>query len=176
MSKKSDDSIERIFRQALTQYDTTFKESDWLKMEQLLNEDMKRRAAIRSKRIKGTAFTLTGLTGLFIAVYFLAFNDPSRSTRTLNDSVVEMQASDNLSENGNVQTEIPSDGLLSPSSQDSVEKSKEREEGNRATADALNSVHKPQKQNGNTQKGKLKEQKNLPDPSAIQSTDEPASA
>jgi hypothetical protein len=70
MSKKSDDSIERIFRQALTQYETTFKESDWLKMEHLLNEDLKRRAAIRSKRIKGTAFTLTGLTGLIIAVYF----------------------------------------------------------------------------------------------------------
>ena len=92
MSKKSDDSIERIFRQSLTQYETTFQESDWVKMEKLLNEEANRRAAARSKRIKGTAYTLTGLTGLIIAVYFLAFRNPSGSIAELNNSVKEMQA------------------------------------------------------------------------------------
>ncbi len=174
MSKKSDDSIERIFRQALTQYDTTFKENDWLKMEQLLNEDMKRRAAIRSKRIKGTAFTLTGLTGLFIAVYFLAFNDPSRSTTTLNDSVVEMQASDDLSENGNVQTEIPSDGLLSPSSQDSVEKSKEQGQGSSKPTEAIDKTRETQ--NSVTQKEELKGKKNSIEPLATESANESVTA
>ena len=113
MSKKSDDSIERIFRQALTQYETTFQESDWVKMEKLLNEEANRRAAARSKRIKGTAYTLTGLTGLIIAVYFLAFRNPSGSIAELNNSVNEMQATGDLEKDGNVKLENPPAGLLS---------------------------------------------------------------
>ena len=115
MSKKSDDSIDRIFRQALTQYDTKFHEDDWLKMEKLLNEEAERKAAARSRRIKGTAYTLTGLTGLFIAVYFLAIKNPSGSIADSRDSVTEMQASEALTENGNVKLENPSEGLLSQS-------------------------------------------------------------
>ena len=113
MSKKSDDSIERIFRQALTQYETTFQESDWVKMEKMLNEEANRRAAARSKRIKGTAYTLTGLTGLIIAVYFLAFRNPSGSIAELNNSVNEMQATGDLEKDGIVKLENPPDGLLS---------------------------------------------------------------
>jgi hypothetical protein len=113
MSKKSDDSIERIFRQALTQYETTFQESDWVKMEKLLNEEANRRAAARSKRIKGTAYTLTGLTGLIIAVYFLAFRNPSGSIAELNNSVNETQATGDLEKDGIVKLENPPAGLLS---------------------------------------------------------------
>jgi hypothetical protein len=113
MSKKSDDSIDRIFRQALTQYDTKFHEDDWLKMEKLLNEEAQRRVAARSKRIKGTAYTLIGLTGLFIVVYFLAIKNPSGPIAQLSDSVIEMQASEALTNNGNVKLENPSEGLLS---------------------------------------------------------------
>src|SRR5688572_28396003 len=113
MSKKSDDSIERIFRQALTQYETTFQESDWVKMEKLLNEEAHRRAASRSKRIKGTAHTLTGLTGLIIAVYFLAFRNPSGSIAESNNSVNEMQATGDLEKDGIVKLENPPAGLLS---------------------------------------------------------------
>ncbi len=113
MSKKSDDSIERIFRQALTQYDTKFQESDWVKMEKLLDEEASRRAAARSRRIKGTAYTLTGLTGLIIAVYFLAIKNPSGTLGVLSDSVTEMQATEDLTKNGNVKDENQSDGLLS---------------------------------------------------------------
>jgi hypothetical protein len=113
MSKKSDDSIERIFRQALTHYETTFRESDWLKMEKMLDEEAVRMALVRSKRIKGIGFALTGLTVLFIAVYFLAFN-PSDSTVQLDHPATEMQAGDELSNNGNVETENSSNSLLSP--------------------------------------------------------------
>jgi hypothetical protein len=112
MSKKSDDSIERIFRQALTHYDTTFRESDWLKMEKMLDDDAMRMAVIRLKRIKGIGFALTGLTVLFIAVYFLAFN-PSDSTARLNHPATETQAGDDLTNNGNVENENSSNGLLS---------------------------------------------------------------
>ena len=122
MSKKSDDSIERIFRQAITQYDTTFQESDWVKMEKLLNEEANRRAAARSKRIKGTAYTLTGLTGLIIAVYFLAFRNPSGSIAELNNSVKEMQATGEVEKDGKMKRDNPPGGLLSetspPDSQD----------------------------------------------------------
>jgi len=122
MSKKSDDSIERIFRQAMTQYDTTFQESDWVKMEKMLNEEANRRAAARSKRIKGTAYTLTGLTGLIIAVYFLAFRNPSGSIAELNNSVKEMQATGEVEKNGKMKRDNPPGGLLSetspPNSQD----------------------------------------------------------
>jgi hypothetical protein len=113
MSKKSDDSIERIFRQALTQYDTTFREDDWLKMEKMLKEEANRRAAARSKRIKGTAYTVTGLTGLIIAVYFLAFKTPSSSIAKLNDSPIELQASEDLGKSEGMNNAEGSDGLLS---------------------------------------------------------------
>lgn len=115
MSKKNDDSIERIFRQALTQYDTEFHGEDWLKMERLLDEEVKRKAAARSRRIKGTAYTLTGLTGLIIAVYFLAIRNPSGSIASRSDSATEMQASEDLTGKGNVKHENSSESLLSES-------------------------------------------------------------
>jgi hypothetical protein len=127
MSKKSDDSIDRIFRQALTQYDTKFHEDDWLRMEKLLNEEAQRRAAARSKRIKGTAYTLTGLTGLFIVVYFLAIKNPSGPIARLSDSVTEMQASEALTNNGNVKLENPSEGLLSQPDSSESESARENE-------------------------------------------------
>jgi hypothetical protein len=127
MSKKSDDSIDRIFRQALTQYDTKFHEDDWLKMEKLLNEEAQRQAAVRSKRIKGTAYTLTGLTVLFIVVYFLANKNPSGSIATLSDSITEMRASEALTDNGNVKRENPSEGLLSQSNPNESTKAGETE-------------------------------------------------
>ncbi|HEX6223914.1 MAG TPA: hypothetical protein VFZ52_05870, partial [Chryseolinea sp.] len=113
MSKKSDDSIERIFRQALTQYDISYQESDWVKMEKLLNEEASRKAAARSRRIKGTAFTLTGLTGPIIAVYFLAFRNPSDSMAELNNPATETQATGDLEKEGSVKLQDPSAGLLS---------------------------------------------------------------
>ena len=144
MSKKSDDSIDRIFRQALTQYDTKFHEDDWVKMEKLLNDEAQRKAAARSRRIKGTAYTLTGLTGLIIAVYFLAIRNPSGSIADLRDSVTEMQASEALTENGNVTLENPSEGLLSQSSPDKIAESE-------ITPDNTNSARKqPSKIHGAT--------------------------
>ena len=82
-------------------------------MEKLLNEEASRKAAARSRRIKGTAFTLTGLTGLIIAVYFLAFRNPSGSIAKLNNSVKEMQATGEVDKDGKMKRDNPPAGLLS---------------------------------------------------------------
>jgi hypothetical protein len=132
MSKKSDDSIERIFRQALTQFDTTFRSSDWLKMEKMLDEEANRRAAARSKRIKGTGFALIGLTGLIVAVYFLAFRNPSDSIVRLNNSETETQATDDLKNKGNVMHENPSAGLLSETDSSDAELNRQNEVSNKS--------------------------------------------
>ena len=81
MSKKSDDSIERIFRQVLTQYDPNAPsiKDDWVKMEQMLVAEERRLAEIRLRRNKGIAFTVAGLIGLLTAVYFLSFKNPWNS-------------------------------------------------------------------------------------------------
>ncbi|HZI24173.1 MAG TPA: hypothetical protein VFD46_03810 [Chryseolinea sp.] len=156
MSKKSDDSIERIFRQALTHYDTTYQESDWVKMEKMLNEEMNRRAAARLKRIKGTAYTLTGLTGLLIAVYFLAFRNPSASIAELNNSVTEVQATGDLEKKGNVKLEDPSAGLLSgEASSNAKEKPSEKEPaelGNKATEEDVEATRRNKELNRSSKK------------------------
>jgi hypothetical protein len=113
MSKKNDDSIERIFRKAVTQYEPTFVESDWLKMEKMLNEEASRRAAVRSKRIRGVSYAITGLMGLVIAVYFLALNNPSDPVGRSNPLAPELQAEEKRENDGNVQNETSSSGLLS---------------------------------------------------------------
>jgi len=113
MSKKNDDSIERIFRKALTQHEPTFVEGDWLKMEKMLDEEASRRAAIRSKRIKGTTFALMGLMGLIVAVYFLAFNNPSDSVERFSPLSPELRAEEDQRNIGNVENESSSSGLLS---------------------------------------------------------------
>jgi hypothetical protein len=159
MSKKSDDSIERIFRQALTQYDTTFREDDWLKMEKMLNEEANRRAAARSKRIRGTAYTLTGLTGLIIAVYFLAFKNPSSSIAKLNDSSIELQATDDLRRSEEMKKEEDSAGPLSvpvvgDSSANQVENStgSTKEDASKLD-DVLTSASKPSTERPQDEKG-----------------------
>src|SRR3990170_406834 len=121
MSKKNDDSIERIFRKAVTQYEPTFVESDWLKMEKMLDEEASRRAAIRSKRIRGAAYTLTGLVGLIVAVYFLAFNNPSDSVERVSPLSPELRAEEDQRSNGNVEKETSSSGLLSSSDEESTQ-------------------------------------------------------
>src|SRR5688572_1537087 len=121
MSKKNDDSIERIFRKAVTQYEPTFLESDWLKMEKMLDEEASRRAAIRSKRIRGAAYTLTGLMGLFVAVYFLAFNNPSDSVERVSPLSPELRAEEDHRSNENEGKETSSSGLLSSSDKDSTQ-------------------------------------------------------
>ncbi len=113
MSKKNDDSIERIFRKAVTQYEPTFVESDWLKMEKMLDEEANRRAVVRSKRIRGTAYLATGLMGLIVAVYFLAFNNPSDSVEGLSRLSPELRAEEDHRSNGNEEKENSSSGLLS---------------------------------------------------------------
>ena len=120
MSKRNDDSIERIFRKLLTKYEPTFVESDWLKMEKMLDEEASRRAAVRSKRIRGAAYVATGLMGLIVAVYFLAFNNPSDSVEGLSPVSPELRAEEEYRSNRNVEKENSSSGLLSSSEKDSA--------------------------------------------------------
>src|SRR5687768_2718191 len=79
MSKKSEDSLERFFRKAVKQYDTGFMESDWRKMEQMLDEEAMERAALRAKYLRRIMFSLAGLLLLSASVYFLAFDQETSS-------------------------------------------------------------------------------------------------
>lgn len=123
MSKKSDDSIERIFRQVLTQYDdasSTIK-NDWMKMEQMLVEEERRLAAIRSKRNKGIAFTVAALIGLLTGVYFLSFRNPSPSIAKHEVAPNETQVSAGEDNDGIGNVPTNADNLLSTDTADNIE-------------------------------------------------------
>src|SRR3990170_2300529 len=159
MSKKNDDSIERIFRKAVTQYEPTFVESDWLKMEKMLDEEASRRAAIRSKRIRGAAYTLTGLMGLVVAVYFLVFNNPSDSVERVSPLSPELRAEEDHRSNGNVEKETSSSGLLSSSDKDSAQEETIIETPRRRQADTELA---PSKQGDQRKKYLTDKRSNLP--------------
>jgi len=159
MSKKNDDSIERIFRKVLTQYEPTFVESDWLKMEKMLDDEASRRAAIRSKRIKGAAYTITGLMGLVVAVYFLVFNNPSDSVARLSPLSPELRAEEDHGSNGNVEKETSSSGLLSSSDEESTQEETIIETPRRRQADTELA---PSKQGDQVKKYLTDKRSNLP--------------
>lgn len=77
MSKKSNDSIEEFFKKGVRKSDITFRESDWQKMERMLDEKSVADAASTSrplKRIIGVVFILV----LLSSVYFLIPGDDKK--------------------------------------------------------------------------------------------------
>lgn len=91
MLKKSNDNIERFFKKAVAHQDTTFRESDWQKMEKMLDEKDHERATIRSKQIKQATYSLIAISIISLSVYFLAFN-PDGSFTSEKESSKKMQA------------------------------------------------------------------------------------
>jgi hypothetical protein len=90
--------------------------------------------------------------------------------------VVEMQASDNLSKKGNVQTEIPSEDLLSSLSKDSAEKVDDSDKQNNTPGHASKNAQEAPRQNSTSQKETTKTKKHLRDPLTGESTDKAAPA
>lgn len=78
MSKKSEDNIERFFRKAAGQYDssTEFREDDWRKMEKMLDDEAERAAAAKFRRRRVGGFG-AGIVILLSALYF--FRDDFQS-------------------------------------------------------------------------------------------------
>jgi hypothetical protein len=74
MSKKNEDSVERFFRKAASSYDTSYKESDWQKMEKMLDERDAAAAAIRTKRIQRTIVSAVVGTAVIFTLYLLTFD------------------------------------------------------------------------------------------------------
>jgi hypothetical protein len=90
MSKKNNDSIEKFFRKAVSQYDTSFRESDWKKMEEMLDANTALRPGKGLKNLKRAAIVITGIVILSASIYFPGFY--KRNTTQVQDSPQEMQA------------------------------------------------------------------------------------
>jgi hypothetical protein len=113
MSKKNEDSIERFFRKAVTQQDTTFRERDWQQMEKMLDVKSGLNNPVRSRSLKRIIYSLAGLI-IIGGVYFLALK-PDRLIQ--NHSVKEMQAAGGAEAPGKLEKkDNPSAGLLSDAS------------------------------------------------------------
>lgn len=93
MSKKNEDSLERFFRKAVSQHDTTFRESDWLKMEKMLEEKAAERAALRLANLKRVGYSLAGLAIILTGIYFLTLDgNSSMSTEEVLPGQVQVAA------------------------------------------------------------------------------------
>jgi hypothetical protein len=71
MSEKNDDSIENFFRKAVRQHDTTFEESDWQKMEKMLDAQAAAKPVSSGTSIKRIAIVFTGVLLLSLVTYFV---------------------------------------------------------------------------------------------------------
>jgi hypothetical protein len=86
MSKKSNDSIEEFFKKGVRKSDITFRESDWQKMERMLDEKAMVGSASSSrpwKRIIGGAV----IVALLSSLYFLIPGNEEASLSSLNEKV-----------------------------------------------------------------------------------------
>jgi hypothetical protein len=76
MSKRNEDSVERFFQKAVTQDDIPFRESDWQKMEKMLDERDAKAAAVRASHLRRAAYSLLILALIIpAAVYWLMPGD-----------------------------------------------------------------------------------------------------
>lgn len=91
MSKRNEDSVEKFFRKAAAQYDKTFIEKDWQKMEKLLDADATQRSAMQSGKLKRAAMTGTGITGIIIILYFLVFDHSHPESRLIAGDVIKQK-------------------------------------------------------------------------------------
>src|SRR5688500_14703302 len=73
MSKKNDDNIEKFFRKAVRQQDIRFVESDWKKMEEMLDAAPALRPGAVLTNLKRAALVLTGILLLSGSIYFQGF-------------------------------------------------------------------------------------------------------
>src|SRR5689334_11452448 len=93
MSKRNEDSIERFFRKAASQHDSSYMERDWQKMEKLLDDEANKVAAVKFQNMKRGFLTGSVVTGIVAIIYFLMSTQQHPESRLLTDgSLVQKQA------------------------------------------------------------------------------------
>jgi hypothetical protein len=87
MSKKSNDSIEEFFKKGVRKSDITFRESDWQKMERMLDERAMVGSASTSRPLKRIVGLIV-IVALLSSIYFLIPNGNEEHSLNENDVVV----------------------------------------------------------------------------------------
>jgi hypothetical protein len=105
MSKKSNDSIEEFFKKGVRKSDITFRESDWQKMERMLDERAMVGSASPSRSLKRILGVVV-IVALLSSIYFLIPDgDDKINSNTENQSAVAKSKDEKVelpSENQNV--------------------------------------------------------------------------
>jgi hypothetical protein len=140
MSKKNEDSIEKFFRKAVRQYDTSFRESDWRKMEELLDSQ----APLPGRgfrNVKRAALAIAGIVILSGSIYFLGFRE--RNTTEVHDSPLQkMQPAAGTEGSEKGQEKIPTASLHSSVTDSSESGLSTEDKGNSALKSETVNVQK----------------------------------
>lgn len=114
MSKESKDNLEQFFRKAVAKHDLQFREKDWEKMEKMLDQDPLQRKAILLQKRRKIVYSLVGVAGLFIGIYFFSFRSSEDISRAIaTESTEQKQAAEDPKALGqNHSNDNPSASLL----------------------------------------------------------------
>lgn len=88
MSQMDDDSVEKFFRQAdPSRFDTTYNEDDWKKMEEMLDREKERLAALKNRRLTYGIITAVLLIAFSVSWYVLRESEQLKgSEKIVNES------------------------------------------------------------------------------------------
>jgi hypothetical protein len=149
MSKRNEDNIERFFKKALSQYDTSFRENDWKDMEKMLDDRAIEKAAASGKRFKLISAAIIALLLISSSVYFAAINSQEEPVKSSGIDLPEQKQAAAGAEAPGSEGEIksPSADLLSSTTSTTENQAGDKkaiapvieQKGNRNPADAVRS-------------------------------------